>query len=388
MSVLDSITVEGFKSIASVQDLKLGPINVLIGLNGSGKSNFISVFSFLSDIRWGFLKDYVMRAGGADRILHFGSRTTKEATIWVVYDNGEFEYRLTLAATETDGLYPRVEIIFKHFNFAGGSWRGISFKSVDGEAQISDQLLRGVESLVAPISTQGTAPLELEETVRKVRGYLDSWRIYHLHDTSSSSPMRKTADVNDNRNLRADASNLAAFLYFLRVKHETEFNLIRRTVQLVAPFFDDFLLQPLALNEDKIRLEWRHKGTDAYFDASSFSDGTLRFIALATLLLQPEPLRPSVIIIDEPELGLHPYAITLFASLVKQVSITTQVILATQSPNLLDHFQPEDVIVADRVDGQTQFSRLDAESLEVWLEEYSLGQLWEKNELGGRPARE
>ena len=388
MSVLDSITVEGFKSIASVQDLKLGPINVLIGLNGSGKSNFISVFSFLADIRWGFLKDYVMRAGGADRILHFGSRTTKEATIWVVYDNGEFEYRLTLAATETDGLYPRVEIIFKHFNFAGGSWRGISFKSVDGEAQISDQLLRGVESLVAPISTQGTAPLELEETVRKVRGYLDSWRIYHLHDTSSSSPMRKTADVNDNRNLRADASNLAAFLYFLRVKHETEFNLIRRTVQLVAPFFDDFLLQPLALNEDKIRLEWRHKGTDAYFDASSFSDGTLRFIALATLLLQPEPLRPSVIIIDEPELGLHPYAITLFASLVKQVSITTQVILATQSPNLLDHFQPEDVIVADRVDGQTQFSRLDAESLEVWLEEYSLGQLWEKNELGGRPARE
>ena len=200
--------------------------------------------------------------------------------------------------------------------------------------------------------------------------------------------MRKTADVNDNRYLRADASNLAAFLYFLRAKHESEFNLIRRTVQLVAPYFDDFLLQPLALNEDRIRLEWRHKGTDAYFDVSSFSDGSLRFIALTTLLLQPKSLRPSVIIIDEPELGLHPYAITLFAMLVKQASATTQVILATQSPILLDHFQPEDVLVVDRVEGRTQFSRLDADSLDFWLKDYSLGQLWEKNELGGRPARE
>ena len=159
-------------------------------------------------------------------------------------------------------------------------------------------------------------------------------------------------------------------------------------MSLVSPFFDDFVLKPQALNEDKIRLEWRHRGSDVYFDVSSFSDGTLRFIALATLLIQPAALRPSVILLDEPELGLHPYAITILASLVKQASVETQVILATQSPILLDHFEPEDVLVADRVDGATSFTRLESDKIRDWLSEYSLGQLWEKNEFGGRPASE
>ena len=159
-------------------------------------------------------------------------------------------------------------------------------------------------------------------------------------------------------------------------------------MQRVAPFFDDFQLEPQKLNPNKIRLEWRHKGSEAYFDASALSDGTLRFIALATLFLQPETYRPSVILVDEPELGLHPYAITLLASLIKQASLTTQVIISTQSPLLLDHFQPEDVLVADRVEGGTQFTRLDSAKLDTWLQDYSLGQLWEKNELGGRPGVE
>ena len=175
-----------------------------------------------------------------------------------------------------------------------------------------------------------------------------SWQVFHFHDTGFTSPMKKTADINDNRELRPDGSNLAAFLYFLKLKHEISYGLIRRAVQRVAPFFDDFSLEPQRLNPEKIRLEWRHKGSDAYFDASSLSDGSLRFIALATLFLQPEQYRPSVILVDEPELGLHPYAITLLASLVKQAAVTTQVIVSTQSSLLLDHFQPEDVLVTDR----------------------------------------
>ena len=365
--MLDSITVKGFKSIASVQDLKLGPINVFIGPNGSGKSNFISVFSFLHAIRSGRLQEYVSRSGGADRILHFGSRTTKHLSVNVSFQNRDFQYRIQMAATDNDFLYRLAE------------------KVSDGRISILESSTgRGTfgrgETFIGD-------PNE-DELVRHVQDAIDGWRLHHFYDAGSTSPMRKTANVNDNRYLRPDASNLAAFLYFLSLKHENEFNLIRRTIKLVAPFFDDFLLQPLALNEDTVRLEWRHKGTDAYFDAASFSDGTLRFIALATLLLQPESLRPAVILIDEPELGLHPYAITLLASLVKQASATSQVVLATQSPVLLDHFLPEDVLVADRVDGQTQFSRLDADSLKNWLNDYSLGQLWEKNEIGGRPSHE
>jgi predicted ATPase len=198
--------------------------------------------------------------------------------------------------------------------------------------------------------------------------------------------MRKTTKVDDNRFLRPDGSNLPSFLYLLREKHPDSYNLIVRTVQRVAPFFDDFRLDPLLLKPDDIKLEWRHKNSDQYFDASSLSDGTLRFIALATLFLQPERFRPSVILVDEPELGLHPYALELLAALIRQASVSTQVIVSTQSSLLLDHFQPEDVLVADRVDGGTQLRRLEAEPLAKWLEDYSLGQLWEKNELRGRPV--
>jgi predicted ATPase len=157
-------------------------------------------------------------------------------------------------------------------------------------------------------------------------------------------------------------------------------------VQRVAPFFDDFQLRPDPLNEESIRLEWRHKGSDQYFGPSALSDGSLRFIALATLFFQPEQYRPSVILVDEPELGLHPLAITLLASLVKQASTTTQVLLSTQSSLLLDHYHPEDVIVAERIANGTHLRRLEPEPLASWLEEYSLGQLWEKNEFGGRPT--
>ncbi len=200
--------------------------------------------------------------------------------------------------------------------------------------------------------------------------------------------MKTTVDINNNRELSADGANLAGFLLLLREKHEQAYGLIEKTIQQVAPFFAGFILEPQARNERMILLKWKHKGTDAYFDAHSISDGTLRFIALTTLLLQPVSLRPSLIMIDEPELGLHPFAIHLLASMLKQASVDSQIIAATQSPILLDHFDPEDVLVAERVAGATEFRRLDAERLAAWLEDYSLGELWEKNELGGRPEPE
>ncbi len=371
MPELDAITIKGFKSIAAVEKLQLGAINVLIGANGSGKSNFIGVFAFLNAIRAGQLQEYVARAGGADRILHFGSKTTPAATIHIYFQGEKDQYKITLAATETDQLFP---------NQLFPSSEIVSFW---GDMQIPPFSIelnpRGGEASISAASG-GNANFAYQ--------HLGRWQVYHFHDTSFNSPIKKTGDINDNRFLRPDGANLAAFLYLLKLRHENSYSLIRRTVQRVAPFFDDFLLEPQRLYPDKILLEWRHKGSDAYFNAAALSDGTLRFMALATSLLQPEEYRPSVILVDEPELGLHPYAIALLAALVKQASHTTQVIIATQSPILLDHFQPEDVLVADRADGGTQFTRLDEDSLAIWLEEYSLGQLWEKNELGGRPAAE
>ena len=369
MPELDTISVKGFKSIASIEKLKLGAINVVIGPNGSGKSNFIGVFAFLHAIREGHLQDYVIKAGGADKVLHFGTKVTQKLQIHVSFKDERNQYQIVLQPTDADELVPTIELAY--------FWDKVKHPT----KPYSEGIPRvGKE---AGISAQNSSKI-----ANYVRDHLGRWRLYHFHDTSSTSPMKKTADVNDNRYLRPDGSNLAAFLYYLREKHPTSYSLIRRTVQRVAPFFDDFQLEPQKLNPEKIRLEWRHKGSEAYFDAPALSDGTLRFIALATLFLQPESYRPSVILVDEPELGLHPYAITLLASLIKQASVSTQVIISTQSPFLLDHFQPEDVLVADRVDGGTQFTRLDPAKLDSWLQDYSLGQLWEKNELGGRPGVE
>ena len=347
-NALDYITIKGFKSIASIEKLALRPINVVIGPNGSGKSNFIGVFALLHEVRGDRLKDYVTEAGGAEKVLHFGSKTTTEIRFDLSF--GLEPYKLTLRPTANDELYESV-------------------------------------------STPNTVPRYSPATPHLLSDYqrwsvdrMLDWRIYHFEDTSFSSPMRKTAKVDDNRFLRADGSNLPAFLYLLQQMYRDSYDLIVDSVQRVAPFFDEFLLEPRRLESTDIKLEWRHKKSDQYFDASSLSDGTLRFIALATLLLQPDQLRPSLILVDEPELGLHPYALGVLAALVRQASVTTQVIVSTQSSSLLDHFEPEDVLVADRVDGGTQLRRLESEQLAKWLEDYSLGQLWEKNEIGGRPV--
>jgi predicted ATPase len=368
---LDYITIRGFKSIASLDKLPLKPINLLIGPNGSGKSNFIGTFAFLHAIREGRLRDYVTQAGGAEKLLHFGSKTTKEIHIELSFRNETNKYELTLSPTQDDGLYPSSESAF--------FWDKLRFPNKGYDEPLSARE-GGREA--------GISDPSVKKTPSWVRMRLGGWRLYHVHDSSSSSPMRKTAKVNDNDFLRPDGSNLASFLYYLREKEETSYTMIRRTIQRVAPFFDDFRLKPLRLKPDDIKLEWRHKHSDQYFEASSLSDGTLRFIALATLFLQGKEHLPSVILVDEPELGLHPYAIEMLASLIRHASKITQVIVSTQSSLLLDHFDPEDVLVANRVGSATQIKRLEPADLNEWLKEYSLGQLWEKNEFAGRPTPE
>lgn len=368
-TALDYITVQGFKSIASIEKLPLKPINVLIGPNGSGKSNFIGVFAFLHAIREGRLRDYVIEAGGAEKVLHFGSKTTKQLYIHLSFLEGMNQYGITLSPTQDDGLYPSSETAY--------FW-GEGYKHPFEAPLISRE--QGREA--------GISDSQLAKIPGWVRARLGGWRLYHVHDTSQSSPMRKTAKVDDNRYLRPDGSNLAAFLYYLQERQPTAYSLIRRTVQRVTPFFDDFRLQPSKLKPDDIKLEWKHKNSDQYFEPSSLSDGTLRFIALATLFLQPKEYLPSVVLVDEPELGLHPYAVEMLASLIRQASESTQVIASTQSSLLLDHFDPEDVLVANRMNGGTQITRLEPSKLKDWLEDYSLGQLWEKNEFAGRPVPE
>src|SRR4030042_3239971 len=279
---LDYITIKGFKSIASAEKLALSPINIIIGPNGSGKSNFIGVFAFLHAVREGHMNDYVRKCGGAEQLLYFGSKVTEEIRILVSFRQEVNQYELTLKPTVDDGLYPANEwAYYWNKKYHTPYHEPLSARENGWEAGISDP--------------------NVKKTADWVRTRLGRWRLYHVHDTSASSPLRKTAKLNDNAFLRPDGSNLPAFLYLLQEKHPNSYSLIRRTIQRVAPFFDDFQLNPDPLNEDTIRLAWKHKNSDQYFGAASLSDGTLRFIALATLFLQPQNLRQSVIFLNEPE---------------------------------------------------------------------------------------
>ena len=348
--MLKSIAIAGFKSFGAEVEVPLGPLNVLIGANGSGKSNFLEAFSFLQAYGLDRLIDHVGQSGGANNILHFGSSHTKEARICVNFSEGDY-YNIRLLPTVSDNILPMLV-------YPG--------KTIEVELSEEDR------------------EKDRAEEGRKAKKQLSSWQQYNFHDTGFNSPIKKTPKLHDNRFLRENGSNLSSFLYLLRKKHEPSYRLIRNTIRQVAPFFDDFALEPAALNPDTIRLEWQHRNSDAYFDVSSLSDGTLRFMALAALLLQPAELRPEIILLDEPELGLHPYAIAILAAMLRSASHETQIIAATQSPTLLDHFELEDVLVAERVAGETRLNRLEAEPLREWLEDYSLGQLWEKNHFGGR----
>lgn len=362
MPKLASITVKGFKSIREIA-LELRDMNIVIGANGAGKSNFIGVFKLVQALGEERLKDFVLSARGADKLLFFGAKTTQRIELELSFGSGRIEsYAADLSTSDGDALYEKRE----HLEY--------------------DDPATTIPADEPPQTDQ--ARDFWRELWRELRTQLAALQIYHFHDTSPNSALRRTNELNDNRLLRSDGSNLVAYLYYLRQMHPVEYSLILRTIQRVAPFLDDFILEPLRLNNQTIQLEWRHVGSDAYFDVAALSDGTLRFIALTTLFLQPESLRPSLILVDEPEIGLHPAAIGLLASLMKQASVKSQVIVATQSASLVDHFEPEDVLVAERHQGSTTIRRLETAPLEAWLESYGLGQLWEKNELGGRPQGE
>jgi len=365
MRILQRLKISNFKSIRS-QELQLHPLNVFIGGNGSGKSNLIGVFRFLKEIVNQNLDGYTRVKGGADSLLHYGRKRSPELEIDVEFGEGTNTngYRAILAGTDDDSLFISEEVAYLH--------RKAHYTKPFDWPVTND----AAESQLKKIA-------EKEPTPRAILTDLESYRVYHFHDTSDTAPAKSTSDINDNRFFRPQAENLAAFLYYLQQQKPHSFSLIQDTVRQIAPFFDKFQLAPSRLNPSKIRLEWSERGSDGYFNASSLSDGTLRFICLCVLLLQPD--LPPLILIDEPELGLHPAAITVLASMLESAATKTQVIVATQSVTLVNQFSPENVWTVDRIDGQSVFKQLNSADRSDWLEDYALGELWEKNLLGARP---
>ena len=358
--MITKISIAGYKSIKSLT-IDLEPVNILLGGNGVGKSNFISLFSLVRNIYNKNFQNYIHQKGGPDSILHFGRKNTQEISLEIEFktEGEKNRFMLDLAVGQNSMYIRSVRTAYR----SQTSWYEREFESSINESQFAD--------------------INVSQAFY-VNKRLMEFDVYHFHDTSDSSPMKMPGVIHDNLRLKRDGSNLAAFLYFLQERWPKNFKRIELTIKSIAPFFERFDLKPNRLNEQTIQLEWKEKGfPETYFNAYHLSDGTLRFICLATLLMQPFP--PQTIIIDEPELGLHPVAINKLASLVRKVSQTTQVILSTQSINLIDQFDPENIIVTDRQGSGSVFNRLDRKALEIWLDEYTLGDLWGQNKIGAQP---
>jgi predicted ATPase len=358
---IKDISIEGFKSIRKLDNFELKPLNILIGANGAGKSNFVDFFRLLRAMAEENLTGFVNKQGGADGFFYLGPRITSRIQVHLRF--GHNQYKFTLEPTASNELLIAEEQICY-----GTHWEGI------GNGQ-KESMLRSVKD---ERSRWGHYP----GMGHYVHDALSSWTVYHFHDTSALAPVRREQSARDFDYLRPDASNIAAYLLSLKTKQQAVYELIRDTVRLIAPFFDDFVLRPDEKGgEEKVRLEWMQKGSDFPFQPSQLSDGTLRFICLTTALLQPEP--PATLVIDEPELGLHPHALEVLAGLLRKASQRMQVVVSTQSAPLLSQFEPADVVVVSRNDGASEFRRLDEGQLNAWLAEYTLGELWQKNYVEG-----
>lgn len=363
--MIEQVLIENYKSIKDLS-LPLNRLNVLIGSNGAGKSNFISFFELTKAIYEQRFGSYTLSKGGIDNLLRQGRRVSPSIQGLIDFDNTNAFFFEIKPSQSNKGYIEKTGDFFNNCHKPGkdySQWNRTIWDSAVEESSLKDN------------KRWRTAYL---------RKYLGSFTVYHFHDTSATSPMRGDCPINDNEYLRDNGSNLAAYLYSLMLNDEKTFRLIEGVIRSIAPYFKGFKLRPDANNKERIRLEWEERDTDMYLDGYSFSDGTLRFIALTTLLLQSK--MPEVIIIDEPELGLHPAAINKLAQLVKQASLKSQIILSTQSTNLVNCFEVEDIIVVDRADNQSVFRHLEREELEKWMDDYelSLSDLWEKNMIGGQ----
>lgn len=361
------ITLENYKSIRKL-DLELKPLNVLIGSNGAGKSNFISFFSFfiLANKNHNLFNIKIMtRYGEANSILHYGIKESKFLEYHVVIDDDDFmndcHLSVRLLPTIASEFYYEKQII-----------------RVDGYTLNLWDMNKGAEEY----SNEQTE----NDNYAKIAGFLknlDGIQTFHFNDTSDTSPLKSTVANNDNLFLRADGQNLACMIKLINDKYPEYYKMIVDTIRTIVPDFHDFVIRP---NSEFLSLEWFNKNNvDIPWKAHYLSDGSLRFIALAVLLLMPSELQPQVIIIDEPEIGLHPTALNVLSGLIKRASLERQVIISTQSATLLSQFEPDDVIVVDKKDKASEFRRLNNSDLDKWLENYTLGELWETNIIGGRP---
>lgn len=367
-SRLIQVVIRGYKSISFDKPVSLDvkDITVLLGANGAGKSNIIAFFKMLGYMMSGTLQRFIAQSGTNQQFLYYGPKKTPALSAEIRFESDKAYdiYRFSLAHASGGRLIINSEEI---------EWK--------------DKLLNknAVKKQLVSDYNESALVKSPEKDCEVIKTILSFCKVYQFNDTTPLSAMRQASTVESAHYLQSEANNLASFLYFLKNNYEESYKRIIECVGEVVPQFRDFYLEP---ENGYISLKWVDTSANDYvLTADQFSDGSIRFIALATLLLQPTETMPNVIIIDEPELGLHPYAVAQLVDIVKDASLHAQIVLATQSPALIDGFDVSDVTVVERDDENqcTTIKRLSPDTLSEWLQDYTLSELWDKNVIGGRP---
>lgn len=354
---MDRIIIKGYKSFKEIS-FTLGKINLLIGSNGAGKSNFLSLFELLGRTFNQGLEQYVAIKGGVDKFLHQGRKVTSIIETQIIQERNS--YKLSLIEADGKLLVQNEQLGYRYAD----SW--------DYET---------IATFVPETKIKTYSGMKRGDYVRE---YLGQIRKFHFHDTGNRSPFASECHVrNDAQTLYEHGENLAPILFRIQQENPLVYRRIVQVIQSVAPYFLDFYFNPSPA--ETLRLLWQDKYSTMIYGPNDFSDGTIRFIALVVLFMQP--WLPKLIIIDEPELGLHPVAIQKLSGLIKIAAQRgTQIIIATQSAEFISNFDPEDVVTVNQKDGMTHMERLDSQELSHWLDEYTLGELWKQNILkGGQP---
>ena len=361
---IQSVTIEGFRCLRSIQNLQLPQLTVLIGANGAGKSTLIRFFEMISwMLKAQNLQEFVLRHGGGDDQFFMGARNTPRihAEIQLETRVGLNEYRFDLSHLSAGDT---VMVLNEAYRY--------SDRHKQSEANWTD---------LSEVSREAKLPERADKTAKTICSMLRNCATYQFHDTSINSPIRLRWDSSDFSRLRSDGGNLAAVLLDLQTNDLQRYKLILKQIQRVLPTFQHFVLEPLA---GKVELRWQGLHSSKIFGAHLTSDGSLRLFCLLTLLNLPPERLPDVMLFDEPELGLHPHAITLVAEMLKRVSQTRQIFVATQSPYMVDCFDLENIIVAASKDGETTLRNLPHDQYQEWLDDdYLLSDIWLKTPTGG-----
>lgn len=359
-----AVTIEGFRSLKNIQNLELPQLTVLIGANGTGKSTLIRFFEMLSwMLKAKNLQEFVLRHGGGDDQFFMGARKTPRihAELCLDSDKGRNDYRFELAHISAGDSVMVMNEAYRY-----------SAHNIPTKAKWTE---------IEGVGKESSLLERTDKTAQTIVNLLRQCSTYQFHDTSMNAAIHNRWDVTESFRLRSDGGNLAAVLLDLRNGDRKRYELIVKQICRVLPAFKDFVLEEEA---GKVLLRWVGRQSDKVFGSHLTSDGSLRLFCLLTLLNMPPERLPDVMFFDEPELGLHPHAITLVAEMFKRLSKQRQIFIATQSPYLVDCFELENIIVASANNGETVLRNLTRAQYQEWLDdEYQISDIWLKQVVGG-----